>query len=641
MPTAPTAKQLIEAYAPAPPELAEQFTVHRDRARKYLELVQVAEINTRSLQLREATDPEAVARYADAYKAGEDLPPIVCFRDPTDDILHLADGHHRVAAAKRAQLCELHAIVRPGDRRAAVLYAAGSNEQHGLPRTNADKRKVVSTLLADGEWKTWSNRELARVSRTSEGFVRLVRKDVGAEVTEIKRKDGSKQQPRNAKAKQPRQTSLLDKYSAEALVVDETWQRMRELPGSEHLNEVKARILTALYHYNQARDPGAEPADCAMLRTVLEKHIGCPIDVHGGQLAASNLITRDAGGGFQLTSEIYHAIDDILRPIKPVDVPPTRCEIHTNLVAWPEIAARLRVAVAASGISANAYATKHNLPYLALVRTIAEGVEPSDEGVADTLYDHGAALPSPDVNERILEASERIMLGKGEGPEEITAGDPMLTIEQVADLLKAAMKSAGCNGITSKEMADHYGWNTAELDRVLAGHFISDAHYGPMYDVAVAHMRMTAEAAQRKAAPADPTPSPEVPPAPAPRSDDGAKVCDNTPLRPLGLRRLDKQREILALRLRGGKLAWQGSDDDLFLLARIAGVPSAPTAWIDAARATARVDFLSALARECADRVQTGETMNARKWPQLAELCRLWSLDHQAIEIEAERAVPA
>jgi len=33
--------------------------------------------------------------------------------------------------------------------------------------------------------------------------------------------------------------------------------------------------------------------------------------------------------------------------------------------------------------------------------------------------------------------------------------------------------------------------------------------------------------------------------------------------------------------------------------------------------------------------------MNARKWPQLPELCRLWGLDHQAIEIEAERAVPA
>jgi hypothetical protein len=133
-------------------------------------------------------------------------------------------------------------------------------------------------------------------------------------------------------------------------------------------------------------------------------------------------------------------------------------------------------------------------------------------------------------------------------------------------------------------------------------------------------------------APVDPKPSTEIP---------DATPSQVPALRPVGLRRLDKQREILSRRLLAGKLSWQGSDDDLFLLARIAGVPSAPTAWIDAARATARVDFLTALSHECADRVKSGEVMNARKWPQLPEICRLWGLDHQAIEIEAEHAVPA
>jgi hypothetical protein len=542
------------AVAPAPPELAEQFTVHRDRARKYLELVQVAEINTRSLQLREATDPEAVARYADAYKAGEDLPPIVCFRDPTDDILHLADGHHRVAAAKRAQLCELHAIVRPGDRRAAILYAAGSNEQHGLPRTNADKRKVVSTLLADSEWKAWSNRELARVSRTSEGFVRLVRKDVGAEVTEIKRKDGTKQQARNAKAKQPRQTSLLDECGDERQWVNEHWQNLRNLPiFGVNMHETKLRILAALYAYNEEADPSARDVneDVPMLHDTLALHIGTAPDVHPAGLVASELITK-TGKGYRLTATTLQQITDILapRPAKPVDVPPTRADPG---IAVTEIIARLRIALASADTTATAYATKHRLPYLALAKLLATGI--SNDDTYGPIYDH--ALTLPDTSAAPAPPADEIP--DTDGPEEITA-------------------------------------------------------------------------------PADPTPSPEVP---ASAAADPAAHEPSPPLRPLGLRRLDKQREILALRLRGGKLAWQGSDDDLFLLARIAGVPSAPTAWIDAARATARVDFLSALARECADRVQTGETMNARKWPQLAELCRLWSLDHQAIEIEAERAVPA
>lgn len=471
----------------APNALLEQMTVHRNRARKLVEQLDVEAITARGMQLRAAgTDAEAVARYADAYRDGEALPPIVVYRD-ADDVLWLADGHHRLAAAKRAQLAEIDAIVRPGDRRDATLYAAGANGQHGLPLTNADKRQIVSTLLADATWSAWSNREIARVTRTSEGFVRLVRKDTGTPQQEIKRKDGTTQRPRNAKAKQPRQTSLLDACADERATVDATWQRMRELPGSSHMHETKCRILSAMYHYVQGAEPGMDPAKCYQPRRVIEMHIGCPVDVHAGQLCAAGTIDRGEKDTFEITDATYLAIDRLLRPPKPVDV-----------ASPPAIA---------------------------------------DEPI-DAIAQRGA-----DYIEREL--------AKGE-PEDITA-------------------------------------------------------------------------------PADPTPSPELP-----RTDAG----NNPPLRPIGLRRLDKQRELVALRLIAGNLVWSGSDDDLFLLARIAGVPSAPTAWLDATRATARVDFISALARECAERVRSGEAMNARKWPQIPELCRLWGIDHQAIEIQSEHAVP-
>jgi hypothetical protein len=49
-----------------------------------------------------------------------------------------------------------------GDRRAAILHAAAANANHGLRRTNADKRRSVETLLRDEEWRAWSDAEIAR-----------------------------------------------------------------------------------------------------------------------------------------------------------------------------------------------------------------------------------------------------------------------------------------------------------------------------------------------------------------------------------------------------------------------------------------------------------------------------------------------
>jgi hypothetical protein len=49
----------------------------------------------------------------------------------------------------------------------ALLYSISSNAEHGLPRSNADKRKAVRLLLADAEWGQWSDRESARHCQVS------------------------------------------------------------------------------------------------------------------------------------------------------------------------------------------------------------------------------------------------------------------------------------------------------------------------------------------------------------------------------------------------------------------------------------------------------------------------------------------
>lgn len=91
---------------------------------------------------------------------GHIFPPIVVFHDGTDH--WTADGFHRLAAARRAKVLRLAANVFAGTKREALLYAVGANTDHGLRRTNGDKRNAVDLLLADPEWRQWSGEEIAR-----------------------------------------------------------------------------------------------------------------------------------------------------------------------------------------------------------------------------------------------------------------------------------------------------------------------------------------------------------------------------------------------------------------------------------------------------------------------------------------------
>jgi hypothetical protein len=163
---------------------------------------------TGSCQLREATDAATVARYAEAYAAKVELPPIVLFTPDDGATYFIGDGHHRLAGARRAAVEDsIWAIVKHGDRRAAILYAAGANGQHGLPLTNDDKRKMVTTLLADEEWRQWSDRQIAEHCHVSANFVGSLRKKTGAESTTRKGKDGRTTTPKPARHPKPAPTT--------------------------------------------------------------------------------------------------------------------------------------------------------------------------------------------------------------------------------------------------------------------------------------------------------------------------------------------------------------------------------------------------------------------------------------------------
>lgn len=90
----------------------------------------------------------------------------------------LWDGFHRLDAHKKAGCTSIRANVKQGTRRDAVLASVGANNNHGLRRTNDDKRRAVITLLNDAEWVKWSDREIAQQCKVSHTFVGKMRQDL-------------------------------------------------------------------------------------------------------------------------------------------------------------------------------------------------------------------------------------------------------------------------------------------------------------------------------------------------------------------------------------------------------------------------------------------------------------------------------
>ncbi len=132
------------------------------------------------LQARLTVSDAAVSDYADALTAGAVFPPIsvVVLHD---GVSLVTDGWHRVKAHIQAGRSHIAALVAKGTRRDALLAAVQANANHGLQRSQEDKRRAVRLLLMEPEWSDQSNRELARLAAVSHTFVAQVRSHYGVE----------------------------------------------------------------------------------------------------------------------------------------------------------------------------------------------------------------------------------------------------------------------------------------------------------------------------------------------------------------------------------------------------------------------------------------------------------------------------
>jgi hypothetical protein len=130
------------------------------------------------VQMRASVSTIAVQDYADAMAEGDEFPAIIVY-GRIGMKHYVADGFHRVLAARKAGRKTIKAEVRDGGKREAMLFAMRANAAHGVRRTNADKQKAVEACLHDKEWVKWTDTEIARRCAVSPQLVGRLREHMG------------------------------------------------------------------------------------------------------------------------------------------------------------------------------------------------------------------------------------------------------------------------------------------------------------------------------------------------------------------------------------------------------------------------------------------------------------------------------
>jgi hypothetical protein len=138
------------------------------------------------LMVRASLDQDAIADYTVAMEVGAKFPPLDVFA--IDGGYYLADGWHRYHAAQKLGCKDILVIVHNGDAKAALAFALKANQQHGLRRTNADKRKSVDIALQ--LWPDLSSRGIADLCGVGDGLVNERRQVLESSTSNRTGKDG-------------------------------------------------------------------------------------------------------------------------------------------------------------------------------------------------------------------------------------------------------------------------------------------------------------------------------------------------------------------------------------------------------------------------------------------------------------------
>ena len=184
-----------------------------------LALLQVTICN--ELQVRVSSNQITIASYADAMREGVTFPPITVVKMGSGKEVRyiLADGFHRYYAAEKAGRNTIAVKIVRGDMAEALRIALESNCAHGLPLTNADKRRAVE--MAVKQWPELADSAIAQRVGVSHTFVNNVRPQVATVATSFRIGADGKSYPAKAPSRQ--------KKAVEGTAPDATVKR--QLPG--------------------------------------------------------------------------------------------------------------------------------------------------------------------------------------------------------------------------------------------------------------------------------------------------------------------------------------------------------------------------------------------------------------------------
>ncbi len=110
--------------------------------------IKIADLDL-SLQTRAGTDVDTINNYAEAMADGAQFPDVTVFTDGTH--YWLADGFHRVMAAKQNGKATIAADVRKGTEDDAVVFGGTANNKQGKRPTRADVQHFLRMV--------WDRRE--------------------------------------------------------------------------------------------------------------------------------------------------------------------------------------------------------------------------------------------------------------------------------------------------------------------------------------------------------------------------------------------------------------------------------------------------------------------------------------------------
>lgn len=151
--------------------------------------LELSRINTADIQIRAKLDASTVGEYANQMQEGIAFPPIVVFQDGNE--YYLADGYHRVAAARQCQFKEIDADMRKGTLAEALWYALGANNAHGLRMSRADVRRAIELALR--EFPGRSSRDIAKQIGCDHKTVEAARRshEAGGEIPQLHERTGA------------------------------------------------------------------------------------------------------------------------------------------------------------------------------------------------------------------------------------------------------------------------------------------------------------------------------------------------------------------------------------------------------------------------------------------------------------------